>query len=120
MRKILLFLVLCFSVASSLNAGPPKFAWDPPDPIGDVIGYKLYYGPSSGNYTNNIDMGFPLDDTYQTTLNLSDGIWYFAATAYSTTQESGYSNEVWVNYGASTSTSISTFTGGTISGGVLQ
>src|ERR1700690_769802 len=47
-------------------------------PLTDLAGYNLYYGISSGNYTNTIHVGNVT--TY--TLNLSAGSYYFVATAY--------------------------------------
>jgi hypothetical protein len=75
-------------------------AWDPPttdvngNPITDLVGYVLYYGPSPGNYDHSIDAGNVT--TYSVTL--PPGIWYFSATAYITPGfESDYSNELQVN-----------------------
>ena len=59
----------------------------------DVTGYKLYYGPISGNYTQSIDVG---NVTTYIVSNLASGnTYYFAATGHDATgNESGYSNEV--------------------------
>ncbi|MGZ4966405.1 MAG: fibronectin type III domain-containing protein [Chthoniobacterales bacterium] len=57
-------------------------SWDP-SPTPDVIGYKLYYGQQSGNYTNTIDEG---NRTSAEVANLIDGTtYYFAVTAYDAT-----------------------------------
>jgi len=57
-----------------------------------LAGYKLYYGTTTGVYTNTIDVGNTL--TYQVTA-LSNGVtYYFAVTAYDTSMnESAYSTE---------------------------
>ena len=81
--------------------------WDPPTtnedgtPLTDLKGYKLYYGPSSGNYTGSIDVG---DTTSVEIATIIDSIYdslptpgtvCFAVTAYDTLgNESAYSNEV--------------------------
>jgi len=59
----------------------------------NLAGYKMYYGPSSGNYTNVTDIG---SVTTNTVPGLLTGItYYFAVTAYNTSAlESGFSNEV--------------------------
>ncbi len=60
-------------------------------PLTDLAGYNLYYGTSSGNYTNTIHVGNAT--TY--TLNLSVGSYYFVATAYNSLGvESSDSNQV--------------------------
>lgn len=58
-----------------------------------VAGYNLYYGTSSGNYTNMLTAGnFPR----LTVANLSVGVtYYFAATAFTIDGlESGFSTEI--------------------------
>jgi hypothetical protein len=67
-------------------------AWDPNDED-DLAGYKIYYGTSSGNYSSSVDVG---DTTEYTVAGLNDGVtYYFAATAYDTSDnESDYSVEV--------------------------
>lgn len=82
------FLVTCTSFnAAAVNV---RLAWDPsPEPL--VTGYRLYYGPSSGNYTNVVDAG---NGTDCTVTGLDGGTtYYFAATAYTATGgESAFSN----------------------------
>jgi len=69
-----------------------SLAWDP-NTESNLGGYYLYYGSSSGNYSQIIDVG--LITNYSVT-NLTDGwTYYFALTAVNTAGlESGYSNEV--------------------------
>ncbi len=58
-----------------------------------VAGYKVYFGPSSRNYTTTVDTG---SSTNYTITGLADGSTnYFAATTYSASMvESDYSDEV--------------------------
>ncbi len=59
----------------------------------NVSGYNVYYGVSSGNYTNKISIG---NFTNTTISGLAAGVtYYFAATAHdSSTNESAFSNEI--------------------------
>ncbi len=72
-------------------------SWDAPTTntdgeLTDVVGYKVYYGTSPGNYYAVIDAG---DVTTYTINNLSPATYYFAVTAYDEMgNESSYSNEV--------------------------
>ncbi len=73
-------------------------SWDPPATVEagasvtEVGGYKIYYGPSPGDYTKSIDVG---KITTYTIYDLPSDILYFAVTAYDTSgNESTYSNEV--------------------------
>ncbi len=80
-----------------------SLTWDPPTMNEDgtcrtePAGYKIYYGTSSGIYTDSIDVGnittFSIDNIPLDTS--SSGRWCFAVTAYDTSlNESDYSNEV--------------------------
>jgi hypothetical protein len=66
--------------------------WDP-SPSPEVVGYHLYYGAESGNYTNSIVLS---NVTTATVSGLLSGVtYYFALTAVgSDGQESDFSNEV--------------------------
>ena len=59
----------------------------------DIAGYRLFYGPTSGNYTQQIDVG---NTTAATVSNLANGgTYFFVVTAYNTdAMESPPSNEV--------------------------
>jgi hypothetical protein len=67
------------------------FEWDANDED-DLAGYRIHYGTSSRNYSTTEDVG---DTTEYTVTGLDEGItYYFAATAYNTSDnESGYSEE---------------------------
>jgi hypothetical protein len=57
-----------------------------------VIGYKVYHGTASRNYTDSVDVGNAVTYLYT---GLSDTeAHYFAVTDYSSTAESGFSNEL--------------------------
>jgi PKD repeat protein len=57
-----------------------------------AVGYMLYYGQTSGNYTSKVDVG---NQTGYTVSGLLEGnTYYYAATAYDASRtESAYSNE---------------------------
>jgi hypothetical protein len=66
-------------------------AWQPSsDP--NAVGYRIYYGTASGNYTEKVYVG---NLTGVTIDGLADGVtYYFAATTFNAqNQESGFSNE---------------------------
>jgi hypothetical protein len=93
------------SLTGSGTLSPPAdktitLAWDPPttdvngNPISNLGGYILYYGPSPGNYDHSIDVGNVT--TYSVTL--PPGAWYLSTRAYIAQGfESDYSNEIQVN-----------------------
>ena len=121
---VMFLVVFIPSIALALPIGSATLTWDPPitnvdaTPLTDLGGYKLYYGTGSGSYTVNVNIpcgilpcpGFasnpPSDlerqqkSTSHPTVIAISGLednrsWYFAATALDTsTNESGYSNEV--------------------------
>jgi hypothetical protein len=86
-------IMLFLSLASQAKAtGSITVQWDP-DPAPDIAGYRVLYGPSSGNYAEQIDVG---NTTAATVPNLADGrTYFFVVTAYTTVEmESPPSNEV--------------------------
>ena len=78
--------------SSGFAASSVTLAWDPSTGT-NIAGYKLYYGASSGAYTNTLTVGAA---TGAVISNLISGAtYYFAATAYDTNNlESDFSNEV--------------------------
>ncbi len=107
-----IFVFIAFS--SKAHAGQATLTWNASSSTA-VIGYRVYYGTSSGRYTQNIDAG---NVTTVTVGNLTDGqIYYFAAKAYDVAGNlSGYSNET-----STTVSSVSRLTvtiGGTGGGSV--
>jgi len=87
------------SAGSEPSAGQSvSLSWEAPatnsdgSSIGDLSGYKIYYGTSSGNYTQSIDVG---NSTTASISSLSSGSWCFAVTAYDASgNESDYSDEI--------------------------
>jgi hypothetical protein len=85
------------NVTDILSSGTALLSWTPPTtnidgtPLTDLAGYVIYYGTSSSNYTNIVDVGNV--NTYSVN-GLPSGTIYFAVTAYDTSgYQSGYSNE---------------------------
>ncbi|MGB9715575.1 MAG: DUF1566 domain-containing protein [Thermodesulfovibrionales bacterium] len=80
----------CASVAILFWNEPPTN--DDGSPVTDLAGYKVYYGTSSRNYSECINVGNVKNYTVN---NLKEGLtYYFAVTAYDIFgNESGYSNE---------------------------
>ena len=61
------------------------------NPVEEATGYKVYHGQASGDYLMPSDAGM---ETTRTLVDIADGHWYFAVTAYNDYGESGYSEEV--------------------------
>ena len=92
-RFISLTAVICFLILlPGITYGEDAtLAWDA-NSEPDVTGYNLYYGTASGSYSHSIDAG---NTTQVTVTGLQAGVtYYFAATAYSASSESAFSNEV--------------------------
>jgi hypothetical protein len=70
-------------------AASVSLAWDP-SPSQNVVGYRLYYGPTPGMQTVFVDAGLKTSET----VDIPPGKYYFVARAYNATGESGPSNEV--------------------------
>ena len=85
-------LALAGMLVLTQSAWSALFTWDP-SPDASVAGYRLYYGSSSGNYSQSVNAG---NATQVTVSNLTAGATYYAAvTAYNTAGlESVKSNEV--------------------------
>jgi len=66
----------------------------------NVTGYRLYWGPASGVYTNSVDVGSPSRVELEATVTVYGPLNYFGLTAYDRLgNESGYSNEIfWPGY----------------------
>lgn len=68
-----------------------KLSWDPNSET-DLAGYNIYWGSTSGNYSNSVDVGNVT--TYQL-IGLDEGQSVFAVTAYDiNANESDFSDEV--------------------------
>jgi hypothetical protein len=92
--QIILFIfALSFSAfATDAPGAQVTLAWDAVTDSG-IVGYRMHYGASSGNYSASIDAGL---STTCTVPDLTSGTtYYFTVTAYTSEgDESGYSNEV--------------------------
>ena len=85
--KLLTTLATLLLLTSALTAGTVTLAWDP-NPEKDLAGYRIYYGTESGNLVLLKDVG----NVTMVTLTLPNGVYYFHATAYNTSNlESPYS-----------------------------
>ncbi len=102
-RVVASFLLLIAGVAvlsAPALAGDVTLGWDAAKGTG-LVGYKLYRGTAAHSYSTSINVGNVV--TYTVTA-LPAGTYYFAVTAYSSTTETGYSNEVSVTVAASDTT----------------
>ena len=89
-RLFLTVCVLLLSIASA-QAADVRLTWTASASPG-VTGYRIHYGVAPGTYDTQVDVGLVLTTTLTT---LVPGTPYFlAASAYSPTLTSGYSNEV--------------------------
>lgn len=90
---LIFFIILLFFRYAH---GSATLAWDPNSPTENVVGYKLYYGTESRNYSFVIDI---TTDTRCKVRNLEKGQnYYFAVTAVNDAgQESDFSEEISVN-----------------------
>jgi hypothetical protein len=80
------------TASTTLSWTPPTLNEDGTTLV-DLAGYKIYYGKSSGSYTNSIRVDNPTVTTYLVE-NLSPDTYYFAATAFNASGvESRYSGE---------------------------
>lgn len=62
-------------------------------PLTDLAGYRIYWGQTSRNYTDVVELNDPYTTSH--TLNLASGDYHVAMTALDQDgNESGYSNEV--------------------------
>jgi hypothetical protein len=90
--KLLITLMVIFLFCSNgVHAAQVHLEWSP-SPSYLVEGYRVHWGTSSKNYTQNIDTGL-VTHTYIYDLD-EDTRYYFAVTAYSDDLESDFSNEV--------------------------
>lgn len=89
-----------FSITvEAVSMGAATLSWQPPTHNedgtainGELAGYKIYWGTSSGNYTNSVTLNNPGLTTYMVE-NLAPGTYEFVATAFNTSgMESRYSN----------------------------
>lgn len=76
---LFLALSLLASTAPAQSTGSVTLAWNS-SPSSDVVGYNLYYGPASGQYTNKVNVN---NKTTNTISGLIQGAtYYFVVSAY--------------------------------------
>ena len=82
----------------AVATGSATLSWTPPttntdgSPLGDLAGYKVYWGTSQGNYTNSIAVTNAGITSYVVE-QLTPATWYFVTTAINSNGvESDYSN----------------------------
>ncbi|MFA5074350.1 MAG: fibronectin type III domain-containing protein [Nitrospirota bacterium] len=97
MFVIFFFLVSCGAgggggTVSTPTTGIATLNWTAPSSSGDITGYKIYYGTTSGNYTNTADARLATSYIFR---NLARGYtYYFVVRAYNKDGvESNPSNE---------------------------
>jgi PKD repeat protein len=120
--SITAILIMLVMISARLEAADVQLAWTAPTTdvdgtsLTDLGGYRVYYGQTSGNLTQNVNVG---NQTAYLLSGLIGGqVYYFVATAYDTSgNQSTFSNEVSVT----TSTDpapppVASFTGSPTSG----
>ena len=97
MKKLIIALMLSLMMAGSALASQSSFTWLP-NVEEDLAGYTLHYGSATGDYTGSLDCVLPVtvEGRVPCTLNYeSNGLTYFAVTAYDTGgNHSAYSSEL--------------------------
>jgi hypothetical protein len=91
---IIVLILLSFVILiQHVHAASVTLSWDPNSPAENVVGYRLYYGTESRNYTFMIDLR---EETIKKVHNLEKGQnYYFAVTAFNeASQESEFSEEI--------------------------
>ena len=85
-------------LAVQTGAGSATISWTPPtsntdnSPLSDLAGYRIYYGTSSGDLAQVLDLPNP-GISNGVVENLAPGTWYFAVTSYNSSNvESDHSN----------------------------
>ena len=109
-----LFFVLCTIPSPTALAATVNLAWNP-STGSNIAGYRIYYGTSSRNYSNSVNAG---NKTSYSVSGLTAGKkYYFAATAYNTSNsESAYSSELAYTIPTTSSSSTSTSSPSSTSG----
>lgn len=90
----MLIIAVMASIPSVVQAVVVELSWQRPKTPPDFVGYKIYWGAQSGDYTQHVDV-----DAQQTSVvipNLEPGTtYYFAATTINQSgYESTFSNEI--------------------------
>ncbi|MGH8488503.1 MAG: LamG-like jellyroll fold domain-containing protein [Gammaproteobacteria bacterium] len=113
---VILGVVFCFcSYSAYARAGQVSLSWNAST---GAAGYQLSYGPSSGNYTSNVDVG---NTASHTLTELQAGKYYIAAKAYKYNSGnrrswSGFSNEAIATISTSRTAPTASFSANRTSG----
>lgn len=99
LRRVVRYALVLMALVNggfAASTGSVSVAWNP-NPETDVVGYKIYWGELSRQYTNVQDVG---NNMAATLGNLSSGRPYYCAVkAYnSAQQESAFSSEITLTY----------------------
>lgn len=81
----------------STKPGSVTLAWDAPEGVSSVSGYRLYYGNASGMYDQTLGAGISTGNVTTYTvegLNQATRIYFTVTAVDAQGNESGYSNEV--------------------------
>lgn len=102
-NKVLDTIVVSFTViaigilaaGTSLQAATIEISWDY-EPNDTVTGFRVYMGHESGNYKlmKQVSMQSCASNTCNYRMQIEDGAWYFAVTAFNQYGESEFSEEV--------------------------
>ena len=86
--------------AAPAGNGSALLSWMPPSDntdgsnLVDLAGYRIYYGTTSGSYSETVDLNTPGVSSFLVE-NLGDAEWFFVMTAYTSSGiESAYTPEV--------------------------
>ena len=85
-------LIIFVLIGFTSQALAERLVWDPSS--GEVDGYKVHYGTSSGNFTSSIDVGNVTDYSLDLLSLAENTTYYFTVTAYNSAGDSSYSNIV--------------------------
>jgi hypothetical protein len=99
--KLLIVISIVF-IASFASAGSVTLTCDPPTHntdgtlLTDLVGYRVYYGNASGDYSE-APLSFGTEPVFYIPDLIEGQIYYFAAIAFNTAEiESAFSNEIFL------------------------
>jgi len=99
--KIALAALISLVVAPLARAGSISLSWNA---VAGATGYRVYYGPTAGNYTNNVNVGQATQATLTSLTDCAD--WHVAVKAYNAAGESPTFSEEIVGWPRPSMTSV--------------